>query len=416
MASLAVARPSGPNNLPGPGPARQGGRPASGALPYHPFPPANIPQSQQIQAAAAAAQQQRKAQHHAKSTPPDPEDLRRRLFIVISEQNARRRLRASQLRLSQFVWTPEKDVAPFDHQGHAPRDGEWTSSEHSSRSSSANQPTHMPSSSTTTNMAIRPRPSSCHNLLQKAADQPHGQQPTSPRPHAFVPTQAAKQFTRTATPDSSLRDPNLTMHALGRTQSVRDRQARGPADPRNRFSLPQGGPSDDDDHHQPAATTAAAPRRRASFFWLGANVAESDERADAAAAAPANFTRSFNDRSREAAVLVDWTQSDEAAAGAAGNSPPGREAERDKPSGPRRIMSPGLLRKADSLWTLRLGRSRRNTGDKLGDLPEKKGGADDEGRRADGGVLPLGGKGARPNVAAPKSPRGGFFSRLRRHS
>lgn len=397
MASLAVARPSGPNSIPGPGYARQGGRPASAALPYHPFPPASKPQSQQIQTAAAAVQQQRKAQHHAKSTPPDPEDLRRRLFIVISEQNARRRLRAGQQRLSQFV-REQEDMAAVEGR-NAPRDDEWTSSEHSSRSSSANQQTHAPSSST---IANRPRPSSCHNLLQKAADQPHGE----PRQHAFVPTQAAKQFTRTATADSSLRDPNLAVHSLGRTQSVRDRQPLSPVDPRNRYSMPQGA----SDENPAAAAAAAAPRRRSSFFGLVTTVAESDERHDVEA--PAIFARQSNDRSREAAAMVDWSQSDEAARA---GTPAGREAEREKPSGPRRIMSPGLLRKADSLWTLRLGRSRRNTGDKLDEVPERnKEKGTDEGQR--GGVLPIGGKEARPNVAAPKSPRGGFFARLRRHS
>ncbi|KAI2473431.1 hypothetical protein F4781DRAFT_191226 [Annulohypoxylon bovei var. microspora] len=344
-------------------------------------------------------------QHRHKSQPFDPDDLRRRLYVVIAEQEALKEKRKRRERLAEAPSAQSKDhdtpISQPEPTNLGPNESSFaarvtrhksTASDQLSKESST-QPPPEPKAVRSMSKSIQdklrrksiikvePPPATATTTTDSAAQTQT--QPQAP-PYPYVPQEAAAQFERTATAnsmrsrnlvhslsqtalkhqasrrasdldDASAPPPQQQTRALERAHSQRDK----PIEFRNPFQSAQPASASDEREegtrfrrHSVIGLTHVVRGRRKSAI---ADIAEDEPPAGVAVrlAAPAELPVDEASSEETLAVAadpaaaahehrVDWTQSDEAAAAAA--------AAYEKPRAASRIP---LLKKADSLWTLK---------------------------------------------------------------
>ncbi|KAI0181977.1 hypothetical protein GGR52DRAFT_63095 [Hypoxylon sp. FL1284] len=395
--------------------------------------------SQNIQPAVkpeALKQSHTKQNRYGKSQPFDPEDLRQRLFVVIAEQEAlkekqrRERLEAAKSKQDEGLGAstdqPEADAVDITVPDTAAAKPEDTDTSFAARAArKERRQTNMPSSETIPNPSDakigRSMSKSIHDKLRRRPSRMEStatnmEGTVKPPSYHHVPQEAASQFARTATSNGmldkhlvhSLSQSALKFHLEGRisdqielessttpaqqTRALKRAQShREKLRERNQFQYPRKAVAPVDErgsnpedgrrhHHQPshrhsvvglaAATKPPTSSRRKDSFG---NIPEDDSPGDELASEETLVADPAEHR-------VDWTQSDEPYAK------------------PRPVRNP-LLRKADSIWTLkrRLGKSGHARDDKRFPAPREK--------HVDGPVVPL---------SQPKTHRLAFFAKLRR--
>ncbi|KAI1780460.1 hypothetical protein F4818DRAFT_6057 [Hypoxylon cercidicola] len=375
-----------------------------------------------------------KQNRYGKSQPFDPDDLRQRLYVVIAEQEAskekqrRERQEASRSRQNEGLETstnqPETgkvDTAAPNLATTKPEGAETSFAARMARSK--DQGTGFPSKETAAQPSEakigRSMSKSIHDKLRRRPSimEPATTESTVRAPtYHYVPQEAASQFARTATSSGmldkhlvhSLSQSALKFHIEGRisdqieldssttpaqqNRALKKAQSyREKLHERNQFQHPrmvadERGSSEEGrhlhNHRQSVSGLARKPSRRKNSFG---NIPEDETLRAVAADSPINELASEETLVVDPAAAnehrVDWTQSDESC------------------EKPRAAKNP-LLRKADSIWTLkgRFGNFTKNSqarDDKRFPVREK---------HMDGSTPP----------SPPKSHKTSFFARLRR--
>ncbi|XXG97734.1 hypothetical protein Hte_004043 [Hypoxylon texense] len=382
-----------------------------------------------------------KQNRYGKSQPFDPEDLRQRLYVVIAEQEAskekQRRERREAAKLKHI-----KDLESSTNQlgtekanttipSHAATQPEGTEASFAARMAKSN-PTGTDSASkeiTANPSEAKVGRSMSKSIHDKLRRRPSKMEPATtttestamPPSYHHVPQEAASQFARTATSNGmldkhlvhSLSQSALKFHMEGRISEQieldssltpaqqnralkRAQSHREKLHERNQFQHPRmavvadgaRGSSEEARHiHHSNNRHSAKPSRRKNSFG---NIPE-DEALRVRPATAAVADSPINELASEETLVVDpaaanehrvdWTQSDETY------------------EKPRSAVKNPLLRKADSIWTLK-GR--------LGNLT-KNGGGQTRGEKR----FPVREKHMEP-PSPPKSHKLSFFAKLRR--